>query len=306
MRTFLRGKVTLLFMVLGLLLAIPAVAYAAELVTNAEVDSTTVTSVTVTQGQTANFDINVGATGAVECASIHSAKVAKSFSMDAAGAVTGSDLSDSLAFGAGPPGGGGVCMITGGPYTVPATITAAANTPPGTYTNAIELSEAKGTTTTFDSNSTGAKLDDKVATYITVVVEEAQSQSSCTFSNILQPVNADGSSAYKFGAKGVIPAKFTATCDGNPVDTLAEAQAFQMKLTFTQLKDGSGADTGDVLENPVTGSANTGNLFRFDDAADQFIYNVNIKGLAKGDYKIGISPNDITIGGSAEGYFTVL
>jgi hypothetical protein len=35
MRTFLRGKVTLLFMMLGLLLAVPAVALAADLNTDA-------------------------------------------------------------------------------------------------------------------------------------------------------------------------------------------------------------------------------------------------------------------------------
>jgi len=46
MRTFLRGKVTLLFMMLGMLIALPAVALAAELVTS-ELDTTTPNAVTV-------------------------------------------------------------------------------------------------------------------------------------------------------------------------------------------------------------------------------------------------------------------
>ena len=48
MRTYLRGKVTLLFMMFGLLIAVPAVALAAELVTS-ELDTTTPNAVTVTK-----------------------------------------------------------------------------------------------------------------------------------------------------------------------------------------------------------------------------------------------------------------
>jgi hypothetical protein len=305
MRTRLRGKMTLLFMTFALLLAIPAVALAAELATTAEVDSNAVTQVTVTQGQSTNFNIKVAASGNVAAGSTHWAKVMTRFDVAGAGVVTPSVLSDQLNFSA-SSGTSTNVPITGGPYNVSASVHAASDAEPGTYEDAIVLSEAAGTTTTSSSNTGGGKLDDTVETPIDVVVLEAQQSSSCTFSNILQPVNADGSSAYKFGAKGVIPAKFTATCDGNPVDTQAEADAFKMKLTLTHLTGGQSGQEAVMIEDPVTGSANTGSLFRFDDAADQFIYNVNIKGLAKGNYKIGISPNDSSVNGSGAGYFSII
>ena len=39
----------------------------------------------------------------------------------------------------------------------------------------------------------------------------------------------------------------------------------------------------------MTGSANSCDLFRFDDAADQYIYDIGVKNLASGTYKLTIS-----------------
>lgn len=130
---------------------------------------------------------------------------------------------------------------------------------------------------------------------------------SCSFSEIRPPINdvsgptEDGMSSYKYGAKGVIPAKFQATCDNSLVDTQAEANDNPMTLTLKRLGSLSGG-TDTVVEDTVVGSANTGSLFRFDDAADQYIYNINIKGLLAGVYSITISDGN---GGSHTEWFAI-
>jgi hypothetical protein len=117
--------------------------------------------------------------------------------------------------------------------------------------------------------------------------------SACTIGEIEPPVNNvssatdQGMSAYKSGSRGIIPAKFKAACNGDPIDTQAEADAHPMKLTLTKL--GATPDQDAVVENTVTGSANTGELFRFDEAADHYIYNIGVKNLEKGTYKLTIS-----------------
>lgn len=116
---------------------------------------------------------------------------------------------------------------------------------------------------------------------------------TCTIGEIGRPVNDvsgpndPGMSAYKFGSRGVIPAKFSAVCDSDPIDTQAEADAHPMKLKLTKLGSTPAEDI--VVENTETGSANTGDLFRFDDTADHYIYNIGVKNLASGTYKITIS-----------------
>ena len=173
MRTMVRGKLTLLFMSFALVLALPAVALAAELVTTAELENNTVTSITVKQGQTVNFNIKATATGSAACGSTQTAKIAQNFTMNASGAISGSNLSGPLTFGT--ASGSGNCDITGGPHTVSASLAVDSSTPTGTYSssNGIVLSEAKGTTQTTSSNTSGGKLADNTATNITVVVQQA-------------------------------------------------------------------------------------------------------------------------------------
>ncbi|MBA2715194.1 MAG: hypothetical protein H0U55_16795 [Rubrobacteraceae bacterium] len=130
---------------------------------------------------------------------------------------------------------------------------------------------------------------------------------ACAIGEILPPVNDvgsatdDGMSAYKYGSRGVIPARFRAKCDDDPVDTQAEADAHPMTLTLTRLGATTAQDI--VVESTETGSANTGNLFRFDDAVDQYVYNVGVKGLAKGTYRITIS--EANGGGSHDEWFSI-
>ena len=133
----------------------------------------------------------------------------------------------------------------------------------------------------------------------------ANGSSACTFGEILPPVNdvssatGDGMSAYKYGSRGVIPAKFQVTCDNDLIDTQAEADAHP--LTLTRL--GSTPDQDAIVESTQTGSANTGDLFRFDDAADRYVYNIGVKGLARGTYKVTIG--EANGGGSHDEWFSI-
>jgi dipeptidyl aminopeptidase/acylaminoacyl peptidase len=130
---------------------------------------------------------------------------------------------------------------------------------------------------------------------------------ACTLSEILPPVNDvsnatdEGMSAYKFGSRGVVPAKFQVTCDNDLIDTQAEADAHPMKLTLTRLGSTPAEDA--VVENTETGSANTGDLFRFVDADDHYIYNIGVKALATGTYRITIS--EANGGGNHDEWFSV-
>src|SRR5215208_8267444 len=101
MRTWLRGKVTLLFMMLGVLVAIPAVALAAELVTS-ELDTVTPNDVTVEQGGSTNFNIGLTATGAmastITSSNASTATVDTAYSLNNTGAVSGSTPSSAFKF----------------------------------------------------------------------------------------------------------------------------------------------------------------------------------------------------------------
>jgi hypothetical protein len=109
-------------------------------------------------------------------------------------------------------------------------------------------------------------------------------------------------SAYKAGSRGVIPAKFKVSCDGNPIDTQAEADAYPMRLTLSKV--GAGHTLQPVPESTVTGSANTDSLFRFSGNPDNFyLYNIGAKNLSPGTYQITISEDHGR--GSHDEWFTV-
>ncbi|RJS45076.1 PxKF domain-containing protein [Nocardioides cavernaquae] len=86
------------------------------------------------------------------------------------------------------------------------------------------------------------------------------------FSGVLQPINPDGSSRFKLGS--TIPVKFRLTCNGAPISDAVSS------LTVKKY-DGS-ADAG-VDETISTSAATTGNLFRYDSAAGQYIFNLSTK-----------------------------
>jgi hypothetical protein len=185
MRTYLRGKVTLLFMMLGMLLAIPAVALAAELVTS-ELDTTTPNAVTVSQGGSTSFNIGLRATGSISNliteTNASKATVDTAYSLDGSGNFTKNTPSSEFKFfssGDNPTGTNSVVTWTGAPtpYSVGATISAAATTPTGDYT--LSLSPTAGDTSVSNPSVSGGKLEDGTASTITVHVV-APPPPSCT------------------------------------------------------------------------------------------------------------------------------
>jgi hypothetical protein len=102
------------------------------------------------------------------------------------------------------------------------------------------------------------------------------------FSGILQPINSDGSSIFKLGS--TVPIKFQLLdASGNNVDT-AEAQLHIAKVTNYVV--------GDQTEGISSGSANSGNLFRYDAGTHQYSYNLATKNLSKGTWQMIIELDD--------------
>ncbi|HXU11137.1 MAG TPA: MopE-related protein [Candidatus Binatia bacterium] len=94
---------------------------------------------------------------------------------------------------------------------------------------------------------------------------------SYAFSGYLPPINPDGSTVF-VKKKGAIPVKFQLrTCSGAFVDNaVATIQVFFYS---------SGVVGDEVADVSSVGSANTGNLFRFDPQSHQYIYNLDASSL---------------------------
>jgi hypothetical protein len=82
----------------------------------------------------------------------------------------------------------------------------------------------------------------------------------------LQPINTDGSSRFKLGS--TIPVKFTATCNGVPLTNVV-ARMYVVK--------GDAQPDPGVDEAVSTAASTTGNLFRYDATAGQYIFNLSTK-----------------------------
>ena len=104
------------------------------------------------------------------------------------------------------------------------------------------------------------------------------------FGGILQPINADGSSIFKFGS--TIPVKFQLTdYNGNFVTTAVAT------IRVAQISGGIvGTDTEAISTNTP---ATTGNLFRLADS--QYIFNLATKPLLAGTWQIQITLDDGTL-----------
>jgi hypothetical protein len=86
------------------------------------------------------------------------------------------------------------------------------------------------------------------------------------FGGYLQPINSDGSSRFKLGS--TIPVKFQLLCHGTPISN-AVANLYVAKGDSTP-------DPG-VDEAISTAASTTGNLFRYDSSAQQYIFNLSTK-----------------------------
>src|SRR5215213_5431706 len=176
MRTWLRGKMTLLFIAFAVVLAVPAVVYAAELVTS-ELDTVTPNAVTVEQGGTTNFNIGLKATekiaSTITSSNASTATVDTAFSLSNTGAVSGSTPSSAFKFYSSGTGCSGPnCDVTWDTaptaYSAGASVSAASTTPVGDYT--LTLSDSANTTDLTNPSASGGKLADATATTITVHV----------------------------------------------------------------------------------------------------------------------------------------
>jgi parallel beta-helix repeat protein len=103
-----------------------------------------------------------------------------------------------------------------------------------------------------------------------------------TFSGVLEPINADGTSVFKRGR--TIPVKFQLFDDaGLPVSTA------QATIEVAKVSDDV---VGTFEEGSSTSAADTGNVFRFDPEAQQYIFNLGTKTLETGTYVLRITLDD--------------
>ena len=101
-----------------------------------------------------------------------------------------------------------------------------------------------------------------------------------SWSSVVQPINADGSSVFKLGS--TVPVKFALTGASAAV-TNAVARLYYAKV--------SNNVAGSDLEATSTASASSGNVFRYD-ATGQYIFNWGTKGLTVGTYQLRIDLGD--------------
>jgi len=104
------------------------------------------------------------------------------------------------------------------------------------------------------------------------------------FSGILPPIKPDGTRVFKLGS--TIPVKFQLwDADGNFI-TDAEAEAIiSLKKIIGE------GPLGVPQDGDSTSAATSGNLFRYDDTDNQYIFNLATKGLSTGTWEITITVN---------------
>jgi hypothetical protein len=104
---------------------------------------------------------------------------------------------------------------------------------------------------------------------------------TAAWSNVLQPINTNGSSIFKLGS--TVPVKFQLSGASTGISNLG-ARLYLQRI-------GAGA-TGSVLEAISTSNATTGNLFRYDATSAQYIFNLGTKTLSTGTYQLRIDLGD--------------
>ena len=102
-----------------------------------------------------------------------------------------------------------------------------------------------------------------------------------SWSGVLQPVNADGSSVFKLGS--TVPVKFRLAGDSAAISDLGA------RLYATKLSDGV---VGTEVEATSTGAADSGNRFRYDAESGQYVFNWGTKPLTAGTYQLRIDTGD--------------
>jgi hypothetical protein len=172
-----------------------AAALASELTATAEVSGSTVSAVTVEQGGSTPFTINVGVTGNAACGATASAKVNTAYSLDASGTLSSGTPSATMNFAS--PGTGGNCVEVktdaASSYAKSASVSADAATPVGDYTVPLSF------TNITNSNVMGGKLGDSTTQSITVHVVAPAPPADTTPPTIdytLNPTDPDGDNGW--------------------------------------------------------------------------------------------------------------
>ncbi|MDN7245401.1 Ig-like domain-containing protein [Planococcus shenhongbingii] len=140
-------------------------------------------------------------------------------------------------------------------------------------------SELQIKTTTLDTSKTGKQsvsvsVSDKAGNTSTYTA----SYHVYGFSGVLEPVKADGKSAFQ--KNRTVPVKFQ----------IADGSLFAKDATATiHLVKASGNAVGEEVQVTSTSNATVGNLFRYDLSDNQYIFNLGTKDLEVGQYKAVIT-----------------
>ena len=104
------------------------------------------------------------------------------------------------------------------------------------------------------------------------------------FNGFLPPINMPPQAMSVFKQKSTIPVKFRLLdAQGNPAPDLEAVISGQMITNGVP---------GDVNETLVSNQADSGNLFRYDAEAGQYVFNLSTKNLARGTYRIHVVTMD--------------
>jgi hypothetical protein len=119
------------------------------------------------------------------------------------------------------------------------------------------------------------------ASFVVTVANPPPPPPTYTWSGVLQPINADGSSIFKLNSVVTVKFKLTGSSAGNP-NLVAH-------LWLTKVSNGI---EGTVVEAVTNGTPDTGNQFRYDANNDQYIFNLATKTLTVGTYILQIDLHD--------------
>ncbi len=129
------------------------------------------------------------------------------------------------------------------------------------------------------SRSYNYQIDYSVSEDFPTIVTAANYQ----FLGFQPPIQIDGSKVFKVGS--TVPVKFQLRrMDGAlPTDVAA-------RLTVQRYSDGS--PLGEPIDASPTGGPDTGNLFRYDPQADQYVFNLSTATMSVGTWKLIVTLDD--------------
>jgi hypothetical protein len=119
--------------------------------------------------------------------------------------------------------------------------------------------------------------------------DTAGNHSQCSFtvcvvyswSGVLQPINADGSSVFRAGS--TVPVKFQLTGASAGINNAVA------RLSYAKVSNNT---PGPVNEADAPGNATVGNLFQYDTTSGKYTFNWSTKGMTAGQYRLTIDLGD--------------